>query len=48
LEETRRKFALMMQEVSTQKSEEEVQKMITKENFEKVSHTATEWEWNDI
>lgn len=35
LEETRRKFALMMQEVSTQKSEEEVQKMITKENFEK-------------
>ena len=41
LEETRRKFALMMQEVSTQgKSEEEVKKMITKENFEKYREIA--------
>lgn len=40
-EETRRKFALMMQEVSTQgKSEEEVRKMITKENFEKYREIA--------
>lgn len=41
VEETRRKFALMMQEVSTQgKSEEEVKKMITKENFEKYREIA--------
>jgi len=40
-EETRRKFALMMQEVSTQgKSEEEVKNMITKDNFEKYREIA--------